>query len=361
MIKPEVALFNVQSREMPKAAFATSARLPLTPRAAERLESIDFVKGALVLLMVVYHWLNYFIGLEWGGYTYLRFLTPSFIFITGVLTSQVYLRRYSPTDRQLRRRLWTRGVKLMALFIGLNVLAELTIGGRLHLTTWDRSTSLIVAKAIFVRGIALPAFDILVSIAYFLLLCPAVLSIATRLKVPLMAVSAVLVVAVAVAGLAGRTNVHVEMLSFGFLGVAVGTVPLDRLHGSIRSRRAALIAAYLIYVAAITAFGAIYPLQVPGVCLSVLLIYMFSDMRGTHGTIDQSVVRMGQYSLLAYIAQIAVLQLLRRGVGPMDTSGVTLSLLLGIAVAATMASVELAVVLRRHSVVCDRLYRLVLA
>src|SRR5262249_38700960 len=92
-------------------AKATSVSQP------RRIARLDFVKGALVLVMVVYHWINYFIGLEWGGYRYLRFLTPAFIFITGFLVSHVYLARYSPVDPRLHRRLARRGLKLLALFV----------------------------------------------------------------------------------------------------------------------------------------------------------------------------------------------------------------------------------------------------
>lgn len=48
-----------------------------------RIPALDFTKGALVLTMVLYHWLNYFVGVTGYYYRYLHFLTPSFIFITG--------------------------------------------------------------------------------------------------------------------------------------------------------------------------------------------------------------------------------------------------------------------------------------
>src|SRR5262249_20409824 len=93
-----------------------------------RMTSVDFVKGALVLVMVLYHWLNYFVGLQWGGYRYLRFLTPSFIFITGFIVSYVYLSKYRYDDPLLRLRLWLRGLKLLGVFVVLNILADRTLG-----------------------------------------------------------------------------------------------------------------------------------------------------------------------------------------------------------------------------------------
>src|SRR5271163_3606077 len=88
---------------------------------AQRISGLDFTKGALVLIMVLYHWINYFIGPQWEYYQYLRFLTPSFIFITGFMISHVYLAKYDPADRRLSQRLFTRGLKLLAIFLALNV------------------------------------------------------------------------------------------------------------------------------------------------------------------------------------------------------------------------------------------------
>ena len=56
-----------------------------------RISALDFTKGALVLVMVLYHWLNYFVGPQGDFYRYLSFLPPSFICITGFLISHVYL------------------------------------------------------------------------------------------------------------------------------------------------------------------------------------------------------------------------------------------------------------------------------
>src|SRR5882672_7395211 len=90
------------------------------PGATQRIAALDFTKGAHVLIMVLYHWINYFIGPQWPYYFYLRFLTPSFIFITGFMISSVYLSKYDPADPRLSKRLFTRGLKLMAIFLALN-------------------------------------------------------------------------------------------------------------------------------------------------------------------------------------------------------------------------------------------------
>src|SRR5580658_8281828 len=101
----------------------TTASSPKT----QRISALDFTKGALVLIMVLYHWVNYFIGPQWGYYRYLRFLTPSFIFITGFLISSAYLSKYAPADPRLSKRLFTRGIKLLIIFLALNAARTLIV------------------------------------------------------------------------------------------------------------------------------------------------------------------------------------------------------------------------------------------
>ena len=63
----------------------------------KRIWALDFTKGVLVLVMVLYHWLNYFIGSNGFFYRYLLFLPPSFICISGFLISRVYVSRFRIT------------------------------------------------------------------------------------------------------------------------------------------------------------------------------------------------------------------------------------------------------------------------
>src|SRR5579859_2337961 len=144
-------------------------------RATKRIAALDFTKGALVLIMVLYHWLNYFIGPQWPYYFYLRFLTPSFIFIAGFMISHVYLAKYDSADPRLPKRLFVRGLKLMAIFIVLN-LARVFIVPVLH-------TGVLVENPLDVRNIftvfvsgnlsvvsgKLVSFSILVPISYLLM------------------------------------------------------------------------------------------------------------------------------------------------------------------------------------------------
>src|SRR5437879_8499891 len=91
-----------------------------TPK-TERIQALDFTKGALVLIMVLYHWLNYFVSPQGDFYKYLRFLTPSFICISGFLISNIYFAKYGIAAPHLPMRLIQRGLKILAVFLTLNI------------------------------------------------------------------------------------------------------------------------------------------------------------------------------------------------------------------------------------------------
>ncbi len=127
---------------------------------------------------------------------------------------------------------------------------------------------------------------------------------------------------------------------------------IDQLAG-----RPLLIAgAYLAYLFALTCWREIFPMQIVGVCLSLLLIYTLGVKLGLHGRLPARILLLGKYSLLAYLAQIAVLlalfAVLRRlglGWGTLVVSGVAAFVL-------TWLVVEVVDFARRRSKTVNWLY-----
>jgi peptidoglycan/LPS O-acetylase OafA/YrhL len=334
----------------------TAARSPHGTPVTMRNDALDFVKGALVLIMVLYHWLNYFTGAGAEVYKYLRFLTPSFILITGFLVSRVYLHRFPWDSAQLRHRLIIRGLKLLVLFVALNAAIGLLVRTDPAVQADWRTR----AVSVFFRGDKAAAFNILVSIAYFLLLAPLVLLLAKRARVPLALFAGLALVATMLLELTGWANGHLEMLSIALLGMAAGAGHLARVEALARAPWV-LLAGYGVYLVGINAWNVVFPLQVVGVCLSVLLIYATALAWTGTDRLRRLIVTLGQYSLFAYVAQIAALQILRRGLRTIEP---TTAALLGTLVAGmvvTIAIVELVAALRGRSATADRMYRAVFA
>jgi peptidoglycan/LPS O-acetylase OafA/YrhL len=310
--------------------------------------------------MVLYHWLNYFFGLDWGGYRYLRFLTPSFIFLTGFLVSHVYLVRFPYDSPTLRRRLIQRGVKLLLLFVVLNVAVTALELHTAEPWRWSASWPVSRIAAVFLRNEGGAAFSILVSIAYFLIAAPVVLYISKRSGLSLTAIAAVGLGAAIWLSLAGMDNFNAEMLAIAFVGLAAGAPEHRRLTTAV-NHPGLLLLGYLLYLLAIMFFDVPFTLQVVGVCLSVSLLYVLGLGHRRPRGVRQQIIDLGKYSLFAYVVQIAVLQILRRAFSGADLTTVDLAAALVLAVVATVGVVRAASACRVSWPIADRCYRAVFA
>jgi peptidoglycan/LPS O-acetylase OafA/YrhL len=313
-----------------------------------RLVGLDFTKGTLVLMMVLYHWLNYFVDMQGFYYRYLRFLTPSFIFITGFLISQIYLPKYQGKDLRLPRRLLVRGLKLLAIFIGLN-LAVILSRTSAHLET-VADWSLYLEQNIGGRA----AFWVLLPIAY-LLIAAAAMSLISRVFAPVFTAVAIAGVAVVIVmQITSRSSALLELISIGLLGITIGAVPMHRIESLIH-RPAVLGIAYGGYVCAITFWNEVYVLQIVGVGLTLAIIYAIG-VAADDGIGKRLVLLLGKYSLIGYIAQIAALQVLHRMSG-YATQDVSVALLcLGLGAAVTLGAVALVDCSRARVPLINKMY-----
>src|SRR5258708_6776392 len=192
--------------------------------------------------MVLYHWINYFIGLQWAYYRYLRFLTPSFIFVTGFMISNVYLSKYNATDPRLPKRLLTRGLKLLAIFLALNLARTFVVpamGTGVVLGNLQDARNLI---AVFVSGNLqavggkLISFSILVPISYLLMLSGVLMLSYRFYGYTFHFVCVLLLLSIVVLGFIGVESPNLELISIGMLGVLTGFVRIAAITGKVRSR-----------------------------------------------------------------------------------------------------------------------------
>ncbi len=275
---------------------------------SRRIPALDFTKGSLVLIMVLYHWLNYFVKADGSIYKYLRFLTPSFIFITGFLISHVYLNKYQRLTRHVPRRLVVRGLKLLgiALCLNLAINAVHIKGFGTRVSNWTPSD---MAEAYF-TGIAPVAFSVLVPIGYLLILSAGLLLVSRYYRNVYHVASAMFVTCALVFELKGQQSGYLQLLSIGMLGISLGYTPMDRINRFVK-HPFGILTAYLAYLSAITFFDDVYLLQIVGVCLSLAIIYWIGVSGEKASGMHKVLILLGQYSLFAYIAQIVILQVVR--------------------------------------------------
>jgi peptidoglycan/LPS O-acetylase OafA/YrhL len=300
----------VAAATRPVAQFVPSAQAVVEK--SKRLPALDFTKGALVLIMVLYHWMNYFVEADGSIYKYLRFLTPSFIFITGFLISHVYRSKTRSSISRIAGRLLGRGFKLLAIVACLN-LALNSIG--IHGLT-SRASNLSPSRLVmaYISGTTPLAFSVLIPIAYLLIASAVFFFLLGRDRHVYQISSAVCLAITLALDWKGVQSGYLQIFSIGTLGIAIGYISMAKLNSFV-SHHATIIAAYVFYLCAITLWDVIFLLQIVGVCLSLAIIYLVGNAYSISNPIGRTTVLLGQYSLFAYIAQIAILQVLRRSLG----------------------------------------------
>jgi len=333
---------------------------------SQRIPALDFTKGALVLIMVLYHWVNYFIGNQWGYYRYLRFLTPSFIFITGFMISNVYLSKYAAADARLPKRLFTRGLKLLAIFLVLNLsrmaVVPLLGTGVLVRDTFDLSKlfAVFVSGTLPVTGGKLVSFSILVPISYLLMFSGALMIPFRFYRYTFHVACVVLLSSIVILDVTGSGSYNLEFIAIGMLGVLTGFLPIETINHFVRHPYM-LVFSYACYVIAITVWNVPFPLLVVGVFLSLSLIYLIGGGGNESGTIRSEIILLGKYSLLGYISQVAILQILSVSLRHVSLGVAGLGMSFFAAFALTIVSVEVVDRARARVSSADRLYKAVFA
>jgi peptidoglycan/LPS O-acetylase OafA/YrhL len=327
-----------------------------------RIPAVDFTKGALVLLMVLYHWLNYFIGSQTYIYRYIRFITPSFIFITGYLVSSAYVSKRNLADPRIPRRLMKRGIKILGIFVLLNVAVSLLLyhshtGAMLreHISAADVIARYVTGNIFVGDRTKVVSFYILAPISCLLLLSAALMSLCRMYKYVFQVVCAVFLSSILVLDLNGVASPNLELVTIGLLGVVIGYIPIEKIK-TVIGQPSRLSLAYMGYLIAITVWNVVYPLQVVGVCLNLMAIYLLGTRTDDFGGVGRTILLLGKYSLFAYIAQIGILQLLHRVMQNVDLGAGTVYISLIAALALTIMTVRVVDRMRVRSAVVNRLY-----
>jgi len=332
-----------------------------------RIPAFDFTKGTLVLFMVLFHWLNYFYGPYSAIYTYLRFLTPSFIFITGFLISYVHFAKYGLSSPKLSGRLFVRGAKLVAVFIALNAVIGFLFPLSLVRDMLSGSAGWTSVSAVFVTGLVTSgpagkaaAFTILIPIGYLLIVSSLLSMVSRYFKYIFFVVSLAALSWMVALGSHGTQSANLELVTIGLFGVVFGYAP-PRAVQKLVDHPWIIVCAYCAYLAAITFWEVSLYAQMAGACLTTALIYVTGAKAGEKGPVRSRIVLLGRYSLFGYIAQIAILQILRRSLMFVEDGYFVLAASFVAAVALTMTSVELVDYLRRLSNTFDRGYKAIFA
>ncbi len=275
-------------------------------RPVGRIGALDWTKGALVVCMVAYHAINYS-AFRPMGFKALGFLPPSFILIAGFLVGQVYATKYSLDTWKPYARLLVRGLKLLLVFLVLNVTNCIILKRDIVDGLWEFADR---AETIFVSGNNRQGiFEVLLPIAYFLILAPGLLWVRSRTK------SAITLFAVAIFLLCivlereGKTYENLSLLSAGLIGMACGLVRMESID-KFAVKWLPVLGLYALYRVSSYFFGENYPIQIFGAVTSLVLLYGLALHLDCDSGTGRWMVLLGKYSLAGYLIQIPLIQLL---------------------------------------------------
>ena len=325
--------------------------------ANDRNPALDFTKGVLVLFMILYHWINYFVGTQGAIYIYLRFIPPSFVFIAGFLIANVYPAKYGVSGTRVYIRLITRGLKLLALFTLLNVTANMFFTRNYKGAMPGIDGFIRDAAAIYISGNAKASFGILVPISYLLVLSAGIFLAIQVHKYSVYMICAASFLCVSLLNLYGFQNPNLSFIAIGILGMVFGFYPIEKVNNRI-GHPYIVVCLNVGYISAISIWGVGYFLQVIGVCLSVMLIYVVGAKTVAWSEIRSPIILLGKYSLFGYVAQIGILQILQRGLLYLNFHNWALWIISFVgAFALTILTVRVVHQIRAKSHTADWLYR----
>jgi peptidoglycan/LPS O-acetylase OafA/YrhL len=325
----------------------------------DRDSALDVTKGVLVLLMVLYHWLNYFVSPYGSGYRYIRFITPSFVFLSGYLITSLLVGRRNTSAASLSARLVVRGTKLLVLFTALNIgvawIEPTRPSGRLP----GLDAFIEAFPASYLTGVG-TSFMVLLPISYTLILAAVLVKVRSALHLQLSTL-AIMSFAVTLALVSSGVEAPtLQLVAAGLLGLIAGSVLGQRLH-AIGAGWPWFCLAYVVHLAALALWGVPFTLQLVSVCANLALFYLLGG-RIRSGTAPERLLSiLGQYALLGYLAQIAILQLLSTASTRVDLGQAEASVVLVATLLLTVGGIVVVDLLRRRLRLVDSVYRLILA
>lgn len=324
----------------------------------DRNDVIDFIKGSMIVGMIVFHAVNYFASQFSPALLYVRFVSGGFAFITGYLVIAYYARKWATDPRRVAIRLWLRGFKLVVLFTLINLaISALSIRNfnavEFGLNQfWERAADIYVYG-----GGRFAAFEILLPIGYLLLLSPIVLWFQ---KWPTVLYCALILAFAATLFLRMRLD-NFAFVLVGAVGMLVGLLlPPD--HISLRGHWQFSVPCLLLAVVALpwlsySLAGYIAYIVIVFKCVADLSLFL-----PVQSVIRRLSVTCGKYVLFCYLSHILILQAIFRLVWPSrESSLIVLASIVGMTGLLMLLSVFAMDAARRRFQIVDHAYRFVFA
>lgn len=288
--------------------------MKINSEASDRDHVLDFTKGILVITMVAYHVLNYYLSGYHTIYAYAGYVTLAFIFYSGFVCGTIYFKKYLDNRASVYRRLMIRGLKLILLFVIVNIIIHglfqknyngQDLGLRL---LFDNLASILLSG----NG-RIADFPVLLPIGYVLLISAPLINISKTKYIFYALLLAIFLI----------TSILKIHLVFNLAGVLTGVGGL--LSGLIYNEKKNVlnrnavkymgIVLLLLFLFILIPSGidprkyfVVYYLYINVVIFN---LHLLGRLLNPSRILTNLIIMFGQYSLFLYLAQIIILQLLK--------------------------------------------------
>lgn len=279
--------------------------------------TFDIIKGALVVWMIVRHTTIIASTADDGYFArYINFLSGSFIFITGYMIGRFAQRKFDREPAASSRRLVSRGVKLLLIFSALNLAIQASGFGNAGKEQFALSGLASRLGDIYAGNPDVVSFLILLPIGYLLLIAPLLLSAGSGggRRGP----AAVLAASLLAGTLAflPQSSLTLKFLLTGIIAVSIGQLsapPRPRTSPATRHLIAVALLAAGTWIAG--PLGINMTIYAVGVGLVILALYLAAGTMNAGGRTGATLALLGRYSLVGYILQVLMIQVLLRVTG----------------------------------------------
>lgn len=269
----------------------------------------------MVVTMVVHHSIDYFAPISMLSiYKYIRFVTGGYVFLSGYLVTQIYLPKYIGNRNIMVNRLMIRGLKLIILFVSINICGFLTKNlirnQNLSFSSLVSYLYIILLAGSYERA----TFSILAPISYLLLGIGALFLFLKDGSKIIPSFSLCLIIFCSIAFYDNRGAYNLRYLTIGLCGATCGFwfSIISKWKIDVRKNLLKLFIVTLVLIGFLNTFKLYFPVYLSSTILILYWIYLVGTTWESNSWAKTGLYFLGRYSLLSYFSQIFILQLLKQ-------------------------------------------------
>lgn len=273
---------------------------------------IDIIKGSLIYLMVCNHSIDYF-AIDKEIYKYFRFVTGIFIFVAGFISTYVYRKRTEQENlnRVVAKRLMVRGIKLIGLFIFVNIMISLILKHNIqndNQLIGEISKNL--SEMLVYGNYKVVDFSLLIPIGYLIVTMGITYLIFYNRWNVFQYIVVILTGYVSIRYFIMNEGFNFTHVLIGLIGAVCGN-NYDKIREMLKNRTLLILVVYGIHLIIVSQIKMYFPVYLLSIICNFILLHAFGDFLEKYDGVHNIFCLTGKYTLFCYLYHIMVLQIIK--------------------------------------------------